>query len=268
MARSTSSITWVTRSLHVNSSTATCPSTRPAQPTRYDLDRLLISPPIWSADESNTPRAGNWRTRGLVGDDVGRPRQEPRRDRTSELAVESRTRTMASTPPATSTALVMYNVTRLVHLASGVDEARVEVFIDELRKLWPALTATWSNPTLPGSRNGVTSCCTASSATDRPGRRNRVGCVAGPGTGRTSTASTTRTRDACAAVGGWVYRTPLVAVAPETPPNIVAEFEADLLLMPSLRRHDYGLRSAVHFEPWARPPGLTSSSRSSPTSKA
>ena len=65
----------------------------------YDLDRLLISPPIWFADESNTVTAC-WELAGtgLVGDDLkGRPDKSLGEvGRHLRELVESRTRTMAS----------------------------------------------------------------------------------------------------------------------------------------------------------------------------
>ena len=129
----------------------------------------------------------------------------------------------------------MYSVTRLVHLASGVDEARVEVFIDELRKTLAGADRHLVEPTLPGSRNGgdillhgqfsdETSWAGAQPELDALLDRVQVIHVDGVDY---QDAETPAPRSA-----GSVYRTLLVAVAPETPPNIVAEFEADLLLMP------------------------------------
>ena len=128
----------------------------------------------------------------------------------------------------------MYSVTRLVHLASGVDESRIEVFIDELR-LWSAQSATWSNRHPPRPRNGgdillhgqfadETAWASAQPELDALLDRAQVTHVDG--------VDYQAGQDARAAVPGSVYRTLFVAVAPETPPNIVAEFEADLLLMP------------------------------------
>ncbi len=129
----------------------------------------------------------------------------------------------------------MFKVTRLVHLASGVGQARVEPFIDRLRESLAGAECAIVEPTLPGSRNGGDVLVhaqfrTRELRTDALARLNRVlGGVqvthvdgvdyeAGPTPVPTSPES--------------IYRTLLVAVAPETPAEVVAAFESDLLLMP------------------------------------
>ena len=129
----------------------------------------------------------------------------------------------------------MYSVTRLVHLASGVDESRIEVFIDELRKAVAGAERHVVEPTLPGSRNGgdillhgqfadETAWASAQPELDALLDRVQVTHVDGVDYQAGQTPALR--------FPGSVYRTLFVAVAPETPPNIVAEFEADLLLMP------------------------------------
>lgn len=129
----------------------------------------------------------------------------------------------------------MFDLTRLIHLASGLDQSRVDAFIDRLRDVLAAADRHLVAPTLAGSRNGGDILVHAQFRTEksRAGVEpdldqllnsllvthvDGVDYEAEPASPPESPES--------------VYRILLLAVAPETPTEVVAAFESDLLLMP------------------------------------
>jgi Stress responsive A/B Barrel Domain len=129
----------------------------------------------------------------------------------------------------------MFKITRLIHLASGVDQSRVEPFTDRLREALAPAQRRLVQPTLAGSRNGgdillhaqfpnqeswaatepqLDKLLSDAQVTHVDGVDYEAGAAPAPNS------------------PGSVYRTLLLAVAPQTPPDVAAAFEADLLLMP------------------------------------
>ena len=129
----------------------------------------------------------------------------------------------------------MFDLTRLIHLASGLDQARVDAFNARLRAVLAGADRHLVAPTLAGSRNGGDILVHAqfraekSRADSEPNLDRLINSVlvthvdgvdyeAEPASPPESPES--------------VYRTLLLAVAPQTPAEVVAAFESDLLLMP------------------------------------
>lgn len=129
----------------------------------------------------------------------------------------------------------MYKVTRLIHLASGADEARVPVFIDELSKTLAGAVRHVVEPTLPGSRNGgdillhaqfIDEMSWAGAQPELDALLDHVQVKHVDGVDYSAPQPSPQRSS------GSVYRTLLLAVAPQTPSSVLAQFEADLLLMP------------------------------------
>lgn len=130
----------------------------------------------------------------------------------------------------------MYNVTRLIHLADGIDDAEVAAFTDVLRDVVAAAPKRIVGPTLPGSRNGGTVLLHAQFPDQQSWR-----AAAEPRLDDLLTMALVAHADGvdyeappvrAAGPAGTVYRTLLLAVDPATASHIVEQFEADLLLMP------------------------------------
>ncbi len=133
----------------------------------------------------------------------------------------------------------MYKITRLIHLASGVDASRVEPFMALLREALAPAEGRLVEPTLAGSRNGGDILVhaqfpdEASWAATEPrldGLLSGVQVTHVDGVDYEAGAAPSPNSP------GSVYRTLLVAVAPETPADVVEAFESDLLLMPRFIR--------------------------------
>ena len=130
----------------------------------------------------------------------------------------------------------MYNVTRLIHLADGVDDAKAAALIDVLHGAMATAAKRIVAPTLPGSRNGGTVLLHA----QFPDQQSWESAAESRLDDLLTTASVTHLdgvdydASPVPATGpaGTVYRTLLLAVDPATSPSIVEDFEADLLLMP------------------------------------
>ena len=129
----------------------------------------------------------------------------------------------------------MFDLTRLIHLASGLDQSRVGAFIDRMRDVLANADRHLVAPTLAGSRNGGdilvhaqfrTEKSRADSEPDLDGLLNSVLVTHVDGVDYAAEpASPPESPES-------VYRTLLLAVAPQTPEEVVAAFESDLLLMP------------------------------------
>lgn len=129
----------------------------------------------------------------------------------------------------------MYNLTRLIHIANGVDDARLERLRGELHAALTPADRVIVAQTLPGSRNGGDILVHARFP-DRPSRDAAVSELDGV----LATVVVTHvdgvdyTADLVPDSGstGTVYRTLLLAVDPATPAHVIEKFEADLLIMP------------------------------------
>ncbi|WP_063061474.1 Dabb family protein [Nocardia sienata] len=131
----------------------------------------------------------------------------------------------------------MYEITRLIHLVPDVAPGALDSLLAELRAAAGAAPRALIEPTLPGVRNGGDILLRLSFAEPAVGRaaaallaelcdRAEVlrvdGTDHGPGVHGVAGPSSP----------GTVYRTLLLRVDPATPPQALAEFEADLLRMP------------------------------------
>lgn len=133
----------------------------------------------------------------------------------------------------------MYKVTRLIHLASGLDSSHVERFTAHLRAALAGAERHLVEPTLAGSRNGGDILLHAQFRTEECWRQHQSGLeelLSGVQVVHVDGADYEAESPAWSTVRGSVYRTLLVAVASQTPADVVAEFEADLLLMPRFVR--------------------------------
>lgn len=130
----------------------------------------------------------------------------------------------------------MFNVTRLIHLADGVGDAHVATLTGHLREALASGRKRIVAPTLPGSRNGGDILLHAQfpdeqswAAAAESGVDELLATVA-----VIHVDGADYDADPVPASGppGAAYRTLLLAVDPGTPQRAVAQFEADLLLMP------------------------------------
>lgn len=129
----------------------------------------------------------------------------------------------------------MYKVTRLIHLAPRQPDASSRAFIDEVRRALAGAERCLVEPTLPGSRNGGDILVHAQYAAEQTWSQAQPGLealLAGDRVAHVDGVDYTAEPAPSSNPPGGVYRTLLVAVPPETAPEIVAAFESDLLLMP------------------------------------
>ena len=129
----------------------------------------------------------------------------------------------------------MYKLTRLIHLAAGLNQARIDPLIERLRQALDGAERGIVERTLPGSRNGGEVLLHARFAAEAGrGRAQSLleqvlsGVQVVHVDGVDYHADLAPSPDS----PGSVYRTLLLAVASNTPPRVVAEFESDLLMMP------------------------------------
>ncbi|MFI6315381.1 Dabb family protein [Nocardia fusca] len=131
----------------------------------------------------------------------------------------------------------MYEITRLIHLVPDVAPGARDTLLAGLRAAAGAARRALIEPTLPGVRNGGDILLRLSFAEPAVGRAAATRLAAlcdraevlrvdgadhGPGVHGVAGPSSP----------GTVYRTLLLRVDPDTPPRVLAEFEADLLRMP------------------------------------
>lgn len=128
----------------------------------------------------------------------------------------------------------MFKVTRLVHLASGVDPSGVEALREQLIAALAGAQRRVVQPTLPGSRNGGDILVHAQFDSERSWAETRPGLEALLADARIAHVDGVDYQSDSSHVSsrGTVYRTLLLAVEPETPAAVVDQFESDLLLMP------------------------------------
>ena len=129
----------------------------------------------------------------------------------------------------------MLKVTRLIHLASGLDPVRVERFTAQLRQALTGAERHLVEPTLAGSRNGGDILLHAQFRTEAcwfEAQPHLDALLAGVQVVHVDGVDYRPKSAASVTSHGSVYRTLLVAVAPETPDALIEAFEADLLLMP------------------------------------
>ncbi len=131
----------------------------------------------------------------------------------------------------------MYKVTRLIHLASGLDRTRVDPLIERLRQALDDAERRIVERTLPGSRNGGEVLLHARFGTEEA--RDRAQSLLEQelsGVQVVHVDGVDYHADLAPAPDspGSIYRTLLLAVASNTPPLVVAEFESDLLMMPQV----------------------------------
>ena len=129
----------------------------------------------------------------------------------------------------------MFDLTRLIHLAAGLDQSRADAFIDRMRDVLATADRHLVAPTLAGSRNGGdilvharfrTGKSRADAEPNLDGLLNSLLVTHVDGVDyEAEPASPPESPQS-------VYRTLLLAVAPQTPAEVVAAFESDLLLMP------------------------------------
>ena len=135
----------------------------------------------------------------------------------------------------TSTSSAMYKLTRLIQLASGLAPARVEALMTRLRETLDGAERGLVERTLPGSRNGGDLLLHAQFGSEEA--RDDINvlleqALSGVQITHVDGVDYHTDRDPTPASAGSVYRTLLLAVAPNTPEAQVAQFESDLLLMP------------------------------------
>lgn len=128
----------------------------------------------------------------------------------------------------------MFKVTRLIHLASGVDQSRVEALRGQLSAALTGAQRSVVEPTLPGSRNGGDLLVHAQFDSERSWDLSRPALEGVLADIRIVHVDGVDYQTDCTAAGspGTVYRTLLLAVEPQTPAPVAAQFESDLLLMP------------------------------------
>lgn len=128
----------------------------------------------------------------------------------------------------------MFKVTRLVRLASGVDKASVDDLRVQLSSALAGAPRSVVEPTLPGSRNGGDILVHAQFDSEQSWGQIRPALEALLADVRIVHVDGVDYQTDSTEVGspGTVYRTLLLAVQPETPAPVVAQFESDLLLMP------------------------------------
>lgn len=129
----------------------------------------------------------------------------------------------------------MYKLTRLIHLASGLDDTRIDALMARLRETLDGAERGIVERTLPGSRNGGDLLLHAGFVTDAA-RENANALTEQVFSGVQIThvdgVDYHTDRHPTPDSSGSVYRTLLLAVAPDTPEADIARFESDLLLMP------------------------------------
>lgn len=128
----------------------------------------------------------------------------------------------------------MFKVTRLVHLADGPGTAGP--LSGRIRTALTGAARVLVAPTLPGSRNGGDILVHAQFATEQSWADSEPALDAALADTAVSRVDGVDYRSGSAPQAprctSSVYRTLLIAVDPATPAAVVADFEADLLLMP------------------------------------